>query len=64
MNNKLTDKELELIYQEVEYRASYMTRKELEEIVTEKLFEFYSKEDREYLIQINVLNKEIAQWLQ
>ena len=60
MNNKLTDKELELIYQEVEYRASYMTRKELEEIVTEKLFEFYSKEDREYLIQINVLKKEIA----
>ena len=60
MNNKLTDKELELIYQEVEYRASYMTRKELEEIVTEKLFEFYSKEDREYLIQINVLEKEIA----
>lgn len=60
MNNKLTDKELELIYQEVEYRASYMTRKELEEIVTEKLFEFYSKEDREYLIQINVLNKELA----
>ena len=60
MNNKLTDKELELIYQEVEYRASYMTRKELEEIVTEKLFEFYSEEDREYLIQINVLNKENA----
>ena len=60
MNNKLTDKELELIYQEVEYRASYMTRKELEEIVTEKLFEFYSEEDREYLIQINVLKKEIA----
>ena len=60
MNNKLTDKELELIYQEVEYRASYMTRKELEEIVTEKLFEFYSKEDREYLIQINVLNKELV----
>ena len=60
MNNKLTDKELELIYQEVEYRASYMTRKELEEIVTEKLFEFYSEEDREYLIQINVLNKELV----
>ena len=60
MNNKLTDKELELIYQEVEYRASYMTRKELEEIVTEKLFEFYSEEDREYLIQINVLKKEVA----
>ena len=60
MNNKLTDKELELIYQEVEYRASYMTRKELEEIVTEKLFEFYSEEDREYLIQINVLKKENA----
>jgi hypothetical protein len=60
MNNKLTDKELELIYQEVEYRASYMTRKELEEIVTEKLFEFYSEEDRDYLIQINVLNKENA----
>ena len=61
MNNKLTDKELELIYQEVEYRASYMTRKELEEIVTEKLFEFYSEEDREYLIQINVLKKELVQ---
>jgi hypothetical protein len=60
MNNKLTDKELELIYQEVEYRASYMTRKELEEIVTEKLFEFYSEEDREYLIQINVLKKELT----
>ena len=61
MNNKLTDKELELIYQEVEYRASYMTRKELEEIVTEKLFEFYSEEDKEYLIQINVLKKELVQ---
>ena len=61
MNNKLTDKELELIYQEVEYRASYMTRKELEEIVIEKLFEFYSEEDKEYLIQINVLKKELVQ---
>jgi hypothetical protein len=60
MTNKLTDKELELIYQEVEYRASYMTRKELEEIVTEKLFEFYSEEDKEYLIQINVLKKELV----